>query len=114
MRIYCINRSIISHHFSYYAATIKVRGIPPKYLAIEGFKACLSSEPRATWIEVCIPPNRPYKCLEKSWKELNDLGGTEEVSSCRNQGIVNTSTRLLPASSCLHSYINMCYYKYFF
>jgi hypothetical protein len=54
----------------------------PKYLAIPDVKKCLGEKSKGTWTEVCVPAEKPAACPKESWKQLNDLTGTDKVPSC--------------------------------
>lgn len=57
--------------------------LPPKYLSIDGFKNCLSTQAKGSASFYCMPETKPEQCLDKAWNELNALEGSEKIPSCK-------------------------------
>merc|ERR1711936_665703 len=54
-------------------------GEPPKFMSVEGWKDCMESKDMGSWDAWCLPAQKPKsnKCLEKSWKELQEMEGAK-------------------------------------
>lgn len=57
--------------------------LPPKYLSIEGFKDCLSTQTEGSAQYYCMPSEKPANCSTKAWEELNKLEGSEKIPTCK-------------------------------
>merc|ERR1711910_94190 len=54
-------------------------GEPPKFMSVEGWKDCMEPKDMGSWDAWCLPAQKPKsnKCLEKSWKELQEMEGAK-------------------------------------
>jgi hypothetical protein len=57
--------------------------LPPKYLSVPDFQACLSKQSEGTYEAICLPTQRPAVCPRKSWHTLRRLIGDQRVPRCR-------------------------------
>ena len=64
------------------AATNSAAALPPKYLAVQDFKACLSTQQISTYRAWCMPAKKPENCPAASWAQLKALRGTDQVPAC--------------------------------
>ena len=61
--------------------------LPPAYLQVSGYKQCLQTVNKGTWMAWCMPNSQPQGCSDDSWKALNDLkaqGKLDGMDSCSN------------------------------
>ena len=56
--------------------------LPPKYLSIDVFKACLSTQTKGSAIFYCMPDSKPDACSAESWTKLNELEGSDKMPTC--------------------------------
>lgn len=56
--------------------------LPPAYLGIKGWQACVSSQSQGTWKSLCLPNAKPSKCHAKAWQLLQALTGADAVPLC--------------------------------
>ena len=56
--------------------------LPPKYLSIDGFKACLDTQTKGSAVFYCMPNAKPDACSDESWTKLNELEGKEKLPVC--------------------------------
>ena len=64
--------------------------MPPKYLSVEGHRACLSSHtsnPQDTFKSICIPNSQPPTCFAESWSKLKEMAGNGIIEACNNEEI---------------------------
>ena len=60
----------------------QARSPPPKYLSIDGWQQCLSSESSASGSHkiVCLPSVNPEGCRLSAWEKLDKL--KDELTKC--------------------------------
>lgn len=56
--------------------------LPPKYLAIKGFKQCLDTKDMGTWKALCMPAQKPDACSDEAWQQLKKLTGKDKLPDC--------------------------------
>jgi hypothetical protein len=44
--------------------------LPPAYLSVDGFKACMATKDMGGWTSYCMPAQKPSDCQLSSWDEL--------------------------------------------
>ena len=58
------------------------QALPPKYLSIDDFKACLDTQAKGSTLFYCMPDSKPDTCSNESWTKLNELEGSEKLPTC--------------------------------
>ena len=56
--------------------------LPPKYISIDGFKACLDTQTKGLAVFYCMPDAKPHAYSNESWEQLNNLDGSEKLHIC--------------------------------
>lgn len=56
--------------------------LPPKYLDVPQFQACLGERPVGSYLALCLPEQRPAPCPEDSWRQLRELQGADAIEPC--------------------------------
>ncbi len=56
--------------------------LPPAYLKVKNFKACLAQADQGTWKAWCLPSQRPKNCPVSSWKQLQVSPARDGLSIC--------------------------------
>lgn len=51
-------------------AVVPTRLLPPKYLSVSEWKACVSTKKTGSAYFVCLPKNKPNTCPVSSWEAL--------------------------------------------
>ncbi|MCF6765353.1 LysM peptidoglycan-binding domain-containing protein [Thiotrichales bacterium 19S3-7] len=49
------------------------QALPPAYLSVKGFKACLSEKSMGSWNAYCMPEIKPNLCDEDAWIKLSQM-----------------------------------------
>jgi hypothetical protein len=44
--------------------------LPPAYLSVDGFKACMATKDMGGWTSYCMPAQKHSDCQLSSWDEL--------------------------------------------
>lgn len=57
--------------------------LPPKYLNIDGFKACLNTQTKGAAVFYCMPNAKPDTCSDEAWTALNELEGKDKIIACK-------------------------------
>ena len=60
----------------------KLSATAPKYLAIEGYKACTGLKQTGSSSMVCLPAVKPEHCDQRAWDKLEDLKEKDQMKSC--------------------------------
>jgi len=70
-------------------------GEPPKFMSVEGWKDCMESKDMGSWDAWCLPAQKPKsnKCLEKSWKELQEMEGAKPCGGPGNDSGNGSETK---------------------
>merc|ERR1712168_175320 len=70
-------------------------GEPPKFMSVEGWKDCMESKDMGSWDAWCLPAQKPKsnKCLEKSWKELQEMEGAKPCGGPGNESGNGSETK---------------------
>ena len=55
--------------------------LPPAYLSVPGFKACLETQDKGAWQLWCLPQKKPEKCSDDSWQQLSKM---QDLPKCDN------------------------------
>lgn len=58
--------------------------VPPRYLAVHGFKHCLEKEHMGTWERWCMPHEKPTACARDSWEQLKQLEEHDRPADCKH------------------------------
>jgi hypothetical protein len=56
--------------------------LPPQYLAVPEFSACLQAETKGSYTAWCMPAAQPSACAINSWQQLAGLQGSDRVPAC--------------------------------
>ena len=54
------------------------QALPPAYLSVDGFDACLSSEEIGSSSQYCLPNQKPEDCKGQAWDALQK----QNIQSC--------------------------------
>jgi hypothetical protein len=52
--------------------------LPPAYLKVKGFKACMGEKDMGTWRSICLPSAKPSGCAQSSWQQLQAM----KITAC--------------------------------
>ena len=54
------------------------QALPPAYLSVDGFDACLSSKEIGSSSQYCLPNQKPEGCTTNAWSDLQK----QNIHSC--------------------------------
>ena len=77
-----------------------VAALPPAYLSINGWQACVFSQSKGSWKSLCLPNTKPSGCKSKAWQLLQALTGADALPLCNQD---NVGEQVVTSADTMHS-----------